>query len=70
MLQRGHCLKDLKQTEHAMRIFRQVAVLHPRMPALRKLRQWMRSVEAAEELHAADARRAARRAEAPDLSPL
>jgi len=33
------------------------------MPALRKLRQWMRSVEAAEELHA-DARRAARRADA------
>ena len=51
-----------------MRIFRQVAVLHPRMPALRKLRQWMSSVEAAEELHAAEARRAARRA--TDLSPI
>ena len=49
-LQRGLCLKELKQTELALALFRQVAELHPRMPALRKLRQWMSSAELAEKL--------------------
>eukprot|EP00908_Phaeocystis_cordata_P006543 Transcript_17164.p2 GENE.Transcript_17164~~Transcript_17164.p2 ORF type:complete len:324 (-),score=100.86 Transcript_17164:782-1753(-) len=50
LLQRGLCLKELKQTELALALFRQVAELHPRMPALRKLRQWMSSAELAEKL--------------------
>ena len=46
LLQRGLCHKELKQHEKAMQFFREVARLHPLMPALRRLKQWMSLVEA------------------------